>query len=159
MFDVSDILKHDTEVLDKEIELNINQMEFDYNTITFLKPLVLKARLHNINKILTIEGTLDINFNINCYLCNEPYEYSQTITFKEIFRQSPEEEEYEILSDKIDLKKAIIDNIILQLPRQFICKPDCKGICQVCGKNKNIQQCNCSVNKIDPRLEKLKDLL
>ena len=159
MFDVSDILKHDTEVLDKEIILDIKQIEVDYNNIVFNKPLVFKGNLHSLNKILTIEGTINISFNINCYFCSETYEYSQDIQFKEVFRQSPEEDEYEILSDKIDIEKAVIDNIILQLPRQFLCRSDCKGICQICGKNKNVVECNCTDNIIDPRLEKLKDLL
>lgn len=159
MFDVSDILKHDAEVFEKDIELNIKEMEYDYNNIVFINPLVLKAKLHSINKILTIEGNVDISFNIHCYLCNEEYQYSQNITINEIFRQSPGDEEYEILSDKIDLEKAITDNIILQLPKQFMCNPNCKGICQVCGKNRNIEQCDCKINNIDPRLEKLKDLL
>ena len=159
MFDVSDILKHDTEVLNKEILLDIDKIEYDYNEIVFKSPLVFKGNFHNINKILTVEGTVDIVFDVSCYLCNEIFEYSQTIDIKEVFRQSPEEDEYEILSGKIDLNKAIIDNIILQLPTQLVCREDCKGICQVCGKNKNIENCDCNYAKIDPRLEKLKDLL
>lgn len=159
MFDVSNILKHDTEVLDTEIQLDIEKIEYDYNDITFNKPLVFKGNLHNINKILTVEGSVNVEFDIHCYLCNEQYIYSQVIEIKEVFRQSPEEEEYDILSDKIDLEKAVIDNIILQLPTQFVCKSDCKGMCQVCGKNKNLENCDCNYEKIDPRLEKLKDLL
>ena len=159
MFDVSDILKHDTEVLNKEILLDIDKIEYDYNEITFKSPLIFKGNFHNINKILTVEGKVDICFDVNCYLCNEIFEYSQTIDIKEVFRQSPEDDEYEILSGKIDLNKAIIDNIILQLPTQLVCKQECKGICQVCGKNKNIEKCDCNYTKIDPRLEKLKDLL
>lgn len=159
MFDVSDILKHDIEILDKEILLDIEKIEYDYNEIIFKNPLVFKGNFHNINKILTVEGMIEMTFDVNCYLCNEIYEYSQIIDINEIFRQSPEDDEYEILSGKIDLNKAIIDNIILQLPTQFICREGCKGICQVCGKNKNIENCDCSYTKIDPRLEKLKDLL
>lgn len=159
MFDVSDILKHDTEVLNKEILLDIDKIEYDYNEITFKNPLMFKGNFHNINKILTVEGIVNIQFNINCYLCNEIFEYSQTINIKEVFRQSPQDDEYEILSGKIDLNKAVIDNIILQLPTQLVCMQECRGICQVCGKNKNIEKCNCDDKKIDPRLEKLKDLL
>ncbi|MDF2674142.1 MAG: hypothetical protein K0R09_2410, partial [Clostridiales bacterium] len=60
--------------------------------------------------------------------------------------------------NSIDLKDMVMDNIILSMPIKFLCSPECRGLCPVCGKNLNKYQCNCNKNNVDPRLAVLKDL-
>jgi uncharacterized protein len=43
----------------------------------------------------------------------------------------------------IDIADLLREQIYLSLPTKPLCKDDCKGICQVCGKNKNIEDCDC----------------
>ena len=47
------------------------------------------------------------------------------------------------------------DDILLELPTKFLCKPDCKGLCSQCGQNLNLGDCGCNQRRIDPRLEVL----
>ncbi len=44
----------------------------------------------------------------------------------------------------LDLEKIVADNVFLNLPSQFFCKADCKGLCPICGKNLNKEECKCS---------------
>ncbi len=44
----------------------------------------------------------------------------------------------------LDLDKIVGDNVFLNLPSQFFCKADCKGLCPICGKNRNKEECKCS---------------
>lgn len=60
--------------------------------------------------------------------------------------------------NKLDLTEDIIDTIILNLPMKPLCSNDCKGLCQKCGINLNEEQCNCELEYVDPRFEKLKEL-
>lgn len=46
----------------------------------------------------------------------------------------------------------------LSLPVKPLCRSDCKGLCPVCGKNKNSEECTCTVNAGDPRLAVLRGL-
>jgi len=39
-----------------------------------------------------------------------------------------------------------------------VCSEDCKGLCAVCGQDKNVRDCGCVVERIDPRWEGLKAL-
>lgn len=72
------------------------------------------------------------------------------------------DEEVEVLpadTREIDISKAIYDVFLINKPIKIICAEDCHGLCPVCGKNLNIQKCNCVNENIDPRMEKLRSFL
>mgnify|MGYP003623307425 CR=1 FL=1 len=46
----------------------------------------------------------------------------------------------------------------LALPVKPLCKNDCKGLCPVCGKNKNLESCACEGERLDPRMAALHGL-
>ena len=60
--------------------------------------------------------------------------------------------------DQLDLTELIREQILLNLPEQVFCNPDCKGLCPKCGQNRNLINCNCEENETDPRWAVLKDL-
>ena len=39
--------------------------------------------------------------------------------------------------DRLDLSAWARDSLVLALPEQILCRPDCAGLCAVCGKNLN----------------------
>jgi uncharacterized protein len=62
-------------------------------------------------------------------------------------------------NDTIDLGDVMRDEFYLALPMKPLCKDDCKGLCPVCGINRNRETCGCKADWVDPRLEALKTLL
>lgn len=58
-------------------------------------------------------------------------------------RFNPEDEDYQYSSGVIDLTKAVRDMFILYSPSILLCKDDCKGLCPICGCNRNISECDC----------------
>lgn len=60
--------------------------------------------------------------------------------------------------DEIDLFPLIRDVVILALPMAPVCKPDCKGLCPICGKNLNEGECGCRREETPPWKEALKGL-
>ena len=68
-----------------------------------------------------------------------------SIDFDQIFyKDSTDKEDAYIYTDsKLDITKAISDEIALGLPTNWLCSPDCKGLCHKCGVNLNEQQCDC----------------
>jgi len=61
--------------------------------------------------------------------------------------------------DMIDISKDVRDTLLLAVPMKVLCRPDCKGLCPVCGANLNYQTCHHEVEVVDPRWETLKGLL
>lgn len=59
----------------------------------------------------------------------------------------------------INLVPLIREYMLLELPIGPLCRPDCKGLCPVCGENLNETTCHHEDDSIDPRLSILKSLL
>jgi uncharacterized protein len=58
----------------------------------------------------------------------------------------------------LELEDILREQILLALPMQRVCSEDCKGICPVCGKNRNQSACDCSTSKVDDRWGALRNL-
>lgn len=43
----------------------------------------------------------------------------------------------------IDLARPAWDEAVLALPSKFVCREDCRGLCPVCGANRNSDPCAC----------------
>jgi len=39
--------------------------------------------------------------------------------------------------------------IILEFPERFLCSEDCKGLCPICGCNRNLESCDCETRDAD----------
>ena len=66
-----------------------------------------------------------------------------------------------ILADDlhIDLLPLIREYLYLDIPISPVCKPDCKGLCPICGSDLNLSNCNHDEEDGDPRFSVLKALL
>jgi len=61
-------------------------------------------------------------------------------------------------NDELDLSALVEAETTLALPMKPLCRADCRGLCPVCGGNRNVAACACSERAPDPRLAVLKDL-
>lgn len=58
----------------------------------------------------------------------------------------------------IELADILREQVLLALPMQRVCSEVCKGICPVCGKNRNETDCGCRVENADDRWGALRNL-
>lgn len=58
----------------------------------------------------------------------------------------------------IALDDLVREEMLLAVPGQVHCGPECKGLCPVCGVDLNLTQCACDNRQGDARWEALKDL-
>ena len=67
-----------------------------------------------------------------------------------------------LTDDLLDLSAWARDALVLALPDQIVCRPDCAGLCPVCGRDLNAEPHEHEVAEVDPRwaaLEALRDKL
>lgn len=64
----------------------------------------------------------------------------------------------EYRDDKIDLGEVVREQLYLALPMKPLCQEDCKGLCPVCGVNRNRETCTCRQEWVDPRMAALAEL-
>lgn len=58
----------------------------------------------------------------------------------------------------LDLAPALREQLLLTLPMDALCRDDCKGLCQICGRNLNQDPCSCDRHILDPRWAGLKGI-
>ena len=59
---------------------------------------------------------------------------------------------------RADVTDIVKQTLVLATPLKPICSEDCKGLCPVCGCNRNEKSCTCGQDRIDSRWEGLADL-
>jgi len=58
----------------------------------------------------------------------------------------------------LQLEDVIKEQILLALPAKQVCNENCKGLCPQCGRDLNVESCNCASSKPDPRWSALEDI-
>jgi uncharacterized protein len=58
----------------------------------------------------------------------------------------------------VELSDVLREQILLSLPMQRVCREACKGICPVCGQNRNVRDCGCQEEPGDDRWSALRNL-
>ena len=89
-----------------------------------------------------IEGEIVFCLKGQCTRCLSDAERCYSCAFNEEVSDD-NLDGYQLVNDTIDLTKMVNDTILTNLPLNFLCKEDCKGICAVCGANLNDGDCKC----------------
>lgn len=118
-----------------------------------------------------VAGTISAELEIECSRCLQKIDKDLEFAFEAAFvtpENFTEAKEAELNAkdldvsvfegDKIDLTELVREQILLNLPEQVFCREDCKGLCDKCGANRNLIDCNCKEKEIDPRWAALKNL-
>ncbi len=61
-------------------------------------------------------------------------------------------------TESLDLADAFRTAVLLEQPIKNLCREDCRGLCPVCGVDRNRSDCDCETTRRDPRWDALKDL-
>jgi DUF177 domain-containing protein len=58
----------------------------------------------------------------------------------------------------MELEDILREQVLLLLPMQKVCRDDCKGICPICGQDRNQTACQCKLETADDRWQALRDI-
>jgi len=60
-------------------------------------------------------------------------------------KNAPEDGEcYGFSGETLDVNQMLSDAILLNMQPYSVCRPDCRGLCPVCGCDLNTAQCSCA---------------
>ena len=120
---------------------------------------------------IRLRGHLRVEIHADCDRCLEPASLLldtpfdlfyrpviKTETHAEIHLEEGEIELSFYEGDGVALEEAMREFVLLSLPMRLNCRPDCRGICPVCGANRNKEACSCEVKPADERWAALRDL-
>lgn len=163
-------LREGTDRLDREIAPEALTREQDYRVIA---PVVLDATVTRAKSRVEIAGEVRTTLELACSRCLEGFPVPVSASFDLVYLPSDEApagtDETEVSDEeintayykdgRIDLAELVHEQLYLALPMKPLCHEDCRGLCPVCGANRNTTDCTCEPRWTDPRLAGLKALL
>ncbi len=112
---------------------------------------------------ILLQASLTAQSELECVRCLTSFQQALKMGFTELYAFSQR-----YMTDSgllmpetgiIDLHPVVREYAALEIPISPLCKPDCKGLCPICGNNLNESTCNHEDDSGDPRLSSLKSLL
>jgi uncharacterized protein len=142
--------------------LDLGELEVGDLSLSYLRGELEFTRV--VDGILVV-GSLETEIKTQCIRCLTPLKLPVTLTLEDTIglptAEITAERPVRVNEDGwADLTPLIREYAWLALPLNPLCSADCKGLCPVCGGNRNLGECVCEeTEEIDPRWEALRDLL
>ena len=102
--------------------------------------LELDLRLESVLEGVLVSGQARGPLAGQCVRCLDDLDAQFEVDLQELFvyperaEQDDDDELREIEDERIDLEPALRDAVVLALPFQPVCRPDCPGLCSQCGQ-------------------------
>ncbi|HEX5411488.1 MAG TPA: DUF177 domain-containing protein [Terriglobia bacterium] len=120
-------------------------------------PLTVNAEAELAGKEIRVRGHISGLLGAACDRCLEQIKIRVDLDFDLPYRPMEEiaqEEEIEVGTDEltvgfftgdgINLADVVREQVLLSVAMKVVCRPDCLGLCPVCGVNRNVRECGCS---------------
>jgi uncharacterized protein len=145
----------------RDFELDISHILLESDLI--LDNLLGSVRITRTAQGLLLHATMQATTPSQCVRCLSDFTLPLEIDFTELYaftRNGVTESGLLLPYDaQIDLSPLVREYMLLAIPIQPLCSPDCKGLCPICGANQNEGICDHPEEEIDPRFSVLKTWL
>jgi DUF177 domain-containing protein len=137
-------------------------LDFQGTKVRQAEPFVVNAEAELAGKEIRVRGHVSGAVEAACDRCLEQTRLPVELDFDLPYRSMEEiarEEEVEIgegdlavgffSGDGLNLADVVREQVLLSVPMKILCRPDCQGLCPVCGVNRNVKECGCSLQHQD----------
>jgi uncharacterized protein len=122
-------------------------------------PVRMEVLLESVVEGIAVSGPLSGRIAYRCARCLESFDRDFRLEVNEVFAPdaTEEDDEYPITQGHIDLEPMVRDAVVLEMPFSPLCRPNCLGLCERCGGDRNRGQCACAP-EVDHRWAPLEGL-
>ncbi|MCR4719330.1 MAG: DUF177 domain-containing protein [Firmicutes bacterium] len=164
LIDLTEVIKNENGKINICEDFNMPQISFMGEEFEFSAPLKASGTITNNSKALELDMTVSGKANVHCARCASLIEISVNFPVKETLMREDEanskDEEVILYQGKeIELDDIIVSNFLMNTSAKYLCSEECKGLCPHCGINLNEHTCDCDKDIIDPRWEKLAEIM
>jgi uncharacterized protein len=119
----------------------------------------LALMLESVHEGILVSGTVDTTAHAECVRCLDPITVPITANVQELFAYLPDDSyDYQVVQDDIDLDQVVRDQVVVELPFQPVCSPDCPGLNPETGEKRDTVSEESDTTRIDPRWTQLRDV-
>jgi len=123
------------------------------------EPVHLSLMLESVHEGILVSGTVDTVAQAECVRCLDPITVPIRATIQELFAYLADDSyDYQVVQDEIDLDQVVRDQVVVELPFQPVCSPDCPGLDPETGEKRDPESATADTTRIDPRWSKLQDV-
>jgi uncharacterized protein len=146
--------------------------EVEDRSARVITPVAYELTVRKFDNLVTVQGSVECTMSITCSRCLDDFTLglkafldikltprTKTPRVSEVELRLDDMDVYYYEGDEIDLDPFIYEEVLLNVPLRPVCTEDCKGICPVCGRNKNVEDCQCDAAVHTLLGEKLKSFL
>ncbi|MEU4687810.1 DUF177 domain-containing protein [Actinoplanes sp. NPDC023714] len=128
--------------------------------------LELDLSMTSVSEGVYISGSVRGSLSGECGRCLNEIDQSFEVSLAELFayadstteETTDDDEVGRMQGDLLDLEPAVRDAIVLTLPTNPLCRPDCPGLCPECGVHFDDLPADHSHQDVDPRWAALSNL-
>lgn len=158
-------------VLSGEID-GLQYKNTDDADFTFISPVKYELHVKKYEDGIHLKGIVSSDLSLLCSRCLDDFKYPIRAVFDvDITQKSSLQDEDEVElkgedldvyffeNNEIDLNPLVYEEVLLNIPMKPLCREECQGLCDSCGKNRNYETCSCDKKQDTPLGEKLKSFL
>lgn len=165
LINLSDVLMSEGKKLCMEVPLEMNSFDSGTGCFEIAEKSQLAFAFENVERgKARVKGEGRLVFRTACDRCLAEVLTEMKLQFDRLV-VSPEMTEDEEADDlgfmegyQLDAETFVYNEIIENWPAKILCKEDCKGLCPVCGQNRNVRDCGCDTFVPDPRMAVIQDI-
>ncbi|CAB4894565.1 unannotated protein [freshwater metagenome] len=120
-------------------------------------------RLESLNDGIVVVGSISVPWHGQCRRCLKPLAEVAVCDVDELYQTVvTNPEAFEIVDNQLDLSPMARELALLDAPDSPLCRPDCAGLCPVCGADSNQVLCGCAAPVVASQwavLDQLKEQL
>jgi len=150
---VRDIVRHPGEMREVELDPELTQQWGEgLVSLPAGSKLEIDARLESVHEGVLVTADARGTYSGVCGRCLTDIAAPVEVEIQELFAYPGEEaNDFEVQDDHVDLETAVRDAIVLSLPFQPVCRPDCPGLDPVTGELRADNADAESREPLDPR--------
>lgn len=136
VINVRDLVHRPGEMREREIDLDApEKLGEGIASVAAGEPIHLALRLEGLHEGILVSAEVDTVARGECVRCLDPVELDVEVDFQEVFAYSATEAfDFVVRDDQLDLEPVVRDAVVLALPFQPVCRPDCPGLDPVTGE-------------------------
>jgi uncharacterized protein len=158
--DVRDLVEHPGASRTVHLEEPVPGLRTELAGVPEDSPIAGELTLESVVEGIYVHGSVEGRFAMRCARCLREFERSFDVKMTELFAAAPgPEDDYALADDlTLDPEPMVRDAVVLEMPFSPLCRPDCKGLCEICGGDRNLGECPGHPQR-DPRWAALDTLL
>lgn len=163
LVDLSDMLNSEGMQAVKEIPLEMTSFESRMGSFAIVSKTPASFTFTGEGKgRVEVAGKARLVFQALCDRCLTEVPVEMELLFSRAAvlaePEDGESDEFWLEDGKLDVEALIHNEILMNWPAKILCREDCKGICPVCGRNRNEGDCGCDTFVPDPRMAVIQDI-